>query len=156
MIAEHDSKNGKNLNFELNLIPIFDILSVCICFLLMTVAWIQVGSLDVTQAMGSNVQDKQENAPAVWAYMSSGGKVVFTLKNTSGLPKRLIETTLGGDKGSIKWRAVTERLAMIQKYGPVLRTGLIVPDQSIAYEDIVRLMDEMKKYGIKDMGLSPL
>jgi biopolymer transport protein ExbD len=51
---------------------------------------------------------------------------------------------------------VEGRLSVLQKYGPILRTGLIMPDSSVAYEDIVRLMDEMKKYGIRDMGLSPL
>ena len=151
-----DQPKGKDLNFELNLIPIFDILSVCICFLLMTVAWIQVGSMDVKQAMESEAHDSEESAPAVWATMSKDGKVVLALKNTQALPRKIMDMTIPGSKGGIRWDLVEGRLSVLQKYGPILRTGLIMPDSSVAYEDIVRLMDEMKKYGIRDMGLSPL
>ena len=44
--------NKKHLDFELNLIPCIDLLSVCICFLLLTAVWLQVGSLSVKQAIG--------------------------------------------------------------------------------------------------------
>jgi biopolymer transport protein TolR len=151
------SRNKKGLNFELNLIPIFDILSVCICFLLMTVAWIHIGSMNVSQAMGSNVQDHQEKQPAVWAYLNTDGRVVMTLKNTTGLPHKVTDAVVpGGAGGVIEWNGVAQYLASLQKFGPSLRTGLIMPVRTSSYDDIIRLMDQFKKYGIKDIGLYPL
>lgn len=42
---------GKSGNFDLNLVPFIDLLSVCITFLLATAVWTQIMSLQVDQAI---------------------------------------------------------------------------------------------------------
>ena len=54
----------KDLNFEINILPILDILSVLICFLLLTAVWVQVGTLDTRQAIGDNTSSAGKNPPA--------------------------------------------------------------------------------------------
>ena len=47
-------RGKKGLNAELNLVPFIDLLSMCICFLLMTAVWVQIGVLDVKQGIGTS------------------------------------------------------------------------------------------------------
>ena len=47
------SGRRKSLDAEVNLVPFIDLLSMCICFLLVTAVWIQIGSLQVKQSHGS-------------------------------------------------------------------------------------------------------
>jgi biopolymer transport protein ExbD len=39
---------------------------------------------------------------------------------------------------------------------PTLKTALIQPQAASAYEDIISLMDEIKKKGLTDLGVAPL
>src|SRR5271165_4058861 len=107
-------KTRKDLNFELNLLPVFDILSCCICFLLMTVSWIQIGSMDVNQAIGAKGQAGTENAPAIWAYLNGNGQVVLDVKNAR-VENWMGESVLPGNKaeGTISWNIVSQRIQAI-------------------------------------------
>ncbi len=44
----------KSLDAEINLVPFIDLLSMCICFLLMTAVWMQVGAVQVKQSHGTD------------------------------------------------------------------------------------------------------
>ena len=59
MASVGDSGSGgrKSLDFEINLTPFIDLFSVLICFLLLTAVWIQIGSMDVKQAVGGQTAD---------------------------------------------------------------------------------------------------
>jgi biopolymer transport protein TolR len=150
-------KKKKDLNFELNLLPVFDILSCCICFLLMTVAWIQIGSINVNQAMGAKGQAGTETAPAIWAYLNKGGEIILNVKNAH-VATWMGQSVLAGNKsdGSIAWNTVNQRIQAIRSAVPELKTALIMPTQKSSYQDIVRIMDSFKQTGISDVGISPL
>jgi biopolymer transport protein TolR len=152
------SKSGKrDLNFELNLLPVFDILSCCICFLLMTVAWIQIGSLNVNQALGAQGQPGSEKAPAIWAYLNPNGDVVLNVKNAH-VATWMGESILHGNKtdGSVAWNVVNQRIQAIRNAVPELKTALVMPTTKSPYQDIVHIMDSFKQTGISDVGISPL
>lgn len=58
MASIGDSGGGKRgLNPEVNLVPFIDLLSVCICFLLVSAVWLQVGSVQVKQTLGTVAPD---------------------------------------------------------------------------------------------------
>src|SRR3954471_3297355 len=52
----------RGLDAEINLVPFIDLLSMCICFLLMTAVWIQLGALEVKQSQGTEA----DSATASW------------------------------------------------------------------------------------------
>lgn len=141
----------KDLNFELNLLPVFDILSVCICFLLMTVVWIQVGALQVSQAVGGQSAAETKNPPSVWVTLSSSNDIEFSLRSES----KVISQTVRASQNQIDWKSVTPAILQIAKAGQV-KVALIMPASRSVYADMIRLMDEFKRLGIKDVGLSPL
>jgi len=152
------AKQGKkDLNFELNLLPVFDILSCCICFLLMTVAWIQIGSMNVNQALGAKGQAGTENAPAIWAYLNPNGQVVLNLKNAK-VANWAGESILPGNASdkSISWNIVSQRIQAIHNAVPELKTALVMPTSKSGYQDIVHIMDILRQTGVADVGISPL
>ena len=63
-VAGNSSKGRKkNMNFELNLVPFIDVLSTCICFLLVTAVFINLGSFHTNQAVGSaNANEKPKGS----------------------------------------------------------------------------------------------
>ncbi len=151
------NKAKKDLNFDINLLPVFDILSCCICFLLMTVAWIQIGSINVNQALGAQGQAGTESLPAIWAYLNDNGQVVLNVKNAH-VESWMGQSILAGNPqdGGVAWNIVDQRIQAIRNAIPTLKTALIMPTTKSAYQDIVHIMDSFKQVGIVDVGISPL
>lgn len=142
----------KDLNFELNIMPILDILSVLICFLLLTAVWVQLGTLDVRQAIGDNSASGQ-NPPSIWAVIKTDGSVELSLRDVKVKNREMV---LRPVRGQINWNELAVRLEGIKNQLPDLRTGIIRPEAGTKYGDVIRLMDSMKKIEITDLGLTPL
>src|SRR5690349_13029328 len=102
-----NSKSKKELNFELNLMPVIDILTVCICFMLMTVVWMQVGALQAAQSMGGQPKTAAPNPASVWAHMNPRGEVVLTLRDVPTKERFAREIRLNGVSGNVDWNSLT-------------------------------------------------
>jgi biopolymer transport protein TolR len=144
------SNNKKELNFELNLLPIFDVLSVCICFLLMTVVWVQVGSVDTSQAVGGQSQEETKKPPTVWVTFDDKANLNFSFKNAGSKVK---DFSLKSSKGQINYEKVQ---AQIKGLDQGLEIALLMPAANTSYDSIIQVMDIFKQAGIKDVGISPL
>lgn len=149
------SKKTKHLDFELNLIPCIDLLSVCICFLLLTAVWLNVGAMNVKQAVGGQSADQTEKKPTLWVSMESDGAVQLEAKD-SHLPLRLTKMRVEGREGKPNIEGLSVLLSEIRKTEPLLTTALIQPQAASVYEDIIELMDQFKESGLIDLGVSPL
>lgn len=148
--------NGKkDLNFDLNLIPMIDVLSACICFLLMTVVWVQVGSMQVNQAMGAKSEDQKKNPPSVLVYMDQSGNLELSLKDLERASP-LSKLTLKNQAGQPNWTQFDGFLTRLQARAPEVKTALIMPNGRSNYQDILLVMDGFRRTGIKDVGISPL
>src|SRR4051812_35062080 len=55
--APASSGRRRSLDGEITLVPFIDLLSMCICFLLMTAIWIEIGSIQLHQLVGSQEVD---------------------------------------------------------------------------------------------------
>ena len=139
------SHKNKHLDFEINLIPCIDLLSVCICFLLLTAVWLQVGSLNVKQAIGGQSAAETEKKPQLWVTMGEGGALTLNLKQSRK------PTTL-----KTRLQDLEKSLATLKASEPGLKTVLIQPRLQSEYDEIIVLMDEFKKSGMNDLGVVPL
>ena len=148
--------NKKHLDFELNLIPCIDLLSVCICFLLLTAVWLQVGSLSVKQAIGGQSAAETEKKPQLWVLMGKDGEITLNLKQTAKVPAKLANLTLKGVAGKTNFADVTKAVEQLKTLEPALQTVLLQPQLQSEYEEIVDLMDEFKRAGLTDLGVVPL
>jgi biopolymer transport protein ExbD len=149
-------QSKKHLDFEVNLIPFIDLLSVSICFLLITAVWLNVGSMDVKQAVGGQSQEDTKKSPLVWIRMTPQGDLDLEVQQSSLVPANLRKFRVAQLDNNVNWEALEKALTNLRTVEPSLNTGLIQPTASTAYEQIIDVMDKMKKAGMNDLGVSPL
>ncbi len=149
-------KNKKHLDFELNLVPFIDLLSVCICFLLITAVWLNVGSLNVKQAVGGQSAAETEKKPLMIAVLEATGDVSLEVQESRYVPANLRKFQVQALAGKINSEEIEKILMELKKVEPELRTALIQPKAQTVYEDIVGLMDQFRKSGMIDLGVVPL
>lgn len=151
------SQSKKHLDFELNLIPFIDLLSTCICFLLLTAVWLNVGSMNVKQAVGGQPAAETPKKPTLWVFLGDKGEMTLETRDAQTLPANMRKLKLaGGAEGKSNLQQLAAQLDLMKKAEPELKTALIQPRAQTAYEDIIDLMDQFKKSGLGDLGVVPL
>ncbi len=143
------SQGKKDLNVELNLLPIFDVLSVCICFLLMTVVWVQVGAMKGAQALGGQSVEETKKSPTIWITIDEQKNVLVTYKNSQN--QKPAEAVIKNLSGQINWNQLTKSSLF-----EGMQVALIMPAKNTSYDQVIKVMDLVKANGIKDVGLTPL
>lgn len=146
----------QHLDFEINLIPFIDLLSACICFLLLTAVWVQVGSMDVKQAVGGQPAADTPKKPTLWVNMGADGAVTINVQDSGKVPAKLQKVGIQGVAGKIDFAQLDLAVQQLKTLEPELRTALIQPQAASIYEDMILLMDNFKKQGLVDLGVSPL
>lgn len=157
--VESSGKGRRSLNSELNLVSFVDLLSVCICFLLMTAVWLQVGALQVKQSFGTEGEDKPGydlnvafvGPTEVTVEIRSKGHVVqkASIKGeskdafTEALGKNLDET-ITKLKGSQEIQV-----------SDLIVAAMITPAPSVNYGNLVAVMDSLRKRQIINIGVVP-
>lgn len=145
------SGGKKDLNVELNLLPVFDVLSVCICFLLMTVVWIEVRSIETKQAIGGQSQSETETKPSVWLSIDEKNNIMVTFKSPKSKDKSSLLVAKNGQMDFNKAQTLLTGSASRK-----VESAHILPVKTTKYNQVIRLMDILKQNGIKDIGLSPI
>lgn len=152
-------KAKKSLDFELDLVSFISFLSVCICFLLLTAVWIQIGSINVKQAIGGQSAAETKKVPAIWTKLQAQGKVVIQFQDFPSNITRKLGASLsipGNTEGEINLDLLEEKIADVIVLVPELKTGLVLPQGETKYDHIIQMMDRMKKVGLVDLGVSPI
>ena len=151
------SKSGKgrrkNMNFELNLVPFIDVLSTCICFLLVTAVFVNLGSLHVSQAVGSE-KTKEKPKGTVTASLGSGGAVKIEVKDVKGLKNSTV--TISGEGGKINFARTEEWIKSFSARYVDVKTVMILPNPHSKYDDLIQLMAQFKQSQMDQIGIAPL
>ena len=152
-----EKKIKKSLNTEVDLVAFISLLSVCICFLLLTTVWVQIASMNVKQAVGGQAAGGGEPKPEMWVFFESEGQLKFQLRNS---PKKILRVYNGhkidGKEGSPDYESLGEYLIKLTKDFNQLSMALIRPSKLTKFEDIIRLMDVFRQSGIDDLGVTPI
>jgi biopolymer transport protein TolR len=153
-----NSNNQKESNFDLDLLPVISLMSICICFLLLTAVWTQIGSVNIEQGMGqeSSKESTAEKSASIWIMMKSNGEVSFKMMDGPEMPASLQERSfLIGAAGS-GWPALERHATELKRSLPTLKTALIMPEGRVNYGDVIRMMDRLKMLEIAEIGIAPL
>ena len=142
-------------DYQLDLTPFISLLSVCICFLLLTVTWFQVGALSVKQALGGEPAPSSKKEPSqLWIYMKPTKQIEVHLKRGGrNLSRKRISNT-----EELDWNFQTfhQHIAQLKKKYSDLEEVFILPSSSILYENIVKVMDKLRQEKLMSIGLTPL
>ncbi len=148
-------KHKRHLDFELNLIPFIDLLSVCICFLLITAVWIQIGSMSAKQAVGGQPASETKKSPTMWMYLENNGDIGLDVKDAH-VPAKMARLKVQNKAGKPDYEKITSIVTDLRNLEPQLLTALVQPKAGSVYEDIITAMESVKKAGILNLGVSPL
>ena len=150
------ANNKNDTDYQLDLTPFISLLSVCICFLLLTVAWFQVGALSVKQVMGAGAgagEGKQEDKLTLWVYMRAGNKIEARLKKGN---KAISQRVINPEQEDFDFQKFQQHVSQLKSQQADLNEVFIFPKEKTVYEDIVKIMDGIRQAGIFSMGLSPI
>lgn len=148
------SGKNKDFDYQLDLTPFISLLSVCICFLLLTVAWFQIGALSIKQVMGASSESEQsEDNLTLWIYMRAQNKIETRIKKGD---KAISQKIIASIEDSFDFQAFKKYLIQLKKEKNSLNEAFIFPEGKAVYEDIVKVMDGVRRVGIFNLGLSPI
>ena len=149
-------KHKKPVNTEVDLVAFISLLSVCICFLLLTTIWIQIGSMNVKQAVGGQAAESKPK-PEMWVILNPTGEVKMQLRNS---PRKVMRkfgsNKIDGVDGKPNFTEVESYIANLKSQFGDLSMALIRPAEKTPFEDIITLMDMFRQKGIEDLGVTPL
>ncbi len=143
----------KSMNFELNLIPFIDVLSTCICFLLVTAVFVNLGAFHTNQAVGSA---KSQEKPKGSVTVSLGGKgdIRFEVKDVKGLKNGPV--TISGEQGKINFVRTEDWIKSFSSHYVDVKTVLLMPNPHSKYDDLIQLMAQFKASKMDQIGIAPL
>jgi biopolymer transport protein ExbD len=164
----------KSLDAEVNLVPFIDLLSMCICFLLMTAVWVQIGTLQVKQSHGTeapaadkktyDVDVKFKSATVLVVQLKQGGKIAREIKATGATPEAMMETLRPQFASMVA--SVGHALPAPGAPAPALGqpvalqqtivAGMITPAVGVNYGELVNVMDMLRKNHISNLGVTPV
>lgn len=151
--AQNSTGGKKSIEVDLNLIPFIDMLSACLSFLLLTAVWTFVGTVDTTQAIGSESTAGANNPPSVAVQMDKDNSFEFQLKDTKAAHTKFSVKALAGKPN---WDKIDDLLKSIKSKNPDIKTSVVLTRPEVTYGNTMRIVDALKRAEIKDVGISPM
>ena len=154
------SRRGRSLNADVNLVPFIDLLSVCICFLLMTAVWTQLTSLQVKQTHGTEgaVAEKSDTFDLevrfiedkrIQTQIKRQGRLVKKLEVKAADDPELITLFDQSIKSWIKTQGATTGKQLVG-------SAIITTKTGVNYGLLVHTMDALRRNEISNLGVTPV
>ncbi len=167
MASVGDTGGGrkKGLNPEVNLVPFIDLLSVCICFLLVSAVWLQIGTVQIKQALGTEAAADAKDQFDLTVKFERPFAATVEIKHKG--------TSIGGWKVAADSKdAFTElfnksldekvtALSQAAKANPPLlakdlfASATIVPAPEVPYKSLILAMDALRKHEVVNLAVMP-
>jgi len=151
------SSRRRSLDGEINLVPFIDLLSMCICFLLMTAIWIEVGSIQLFQMFGTEGMDN--NHPIEVEVRMNGqsdyrvqieqqGRVLSAMEIKS-------DATMDAKARVSQFMAQVQNL-ILQSGTEVQVSARVIPNAAVDYGEMISILDILKGYGVSALAVIPV
>lgn len=157
MASSNSSSKGskKGMDFEINLVPAIDLLSVCICFLLLTAVWINLGSLKLEQGVGETNASGGKNMPSLFIEVEASGDLVLSTRDLPAGARGVERAVLSGLSGQVDREKLKMALQSLRSKNPSLETVIVRPKTKVPYGQVIAVIDGLKAEKVKDVGLAP-
>ncbi len=155
----------KSLDAELNLVPFIDLLSMCICFLLMTAVWMELGAVNVKQLMGTEAASQPQNSYEMDVKYLNPQRVEVNLKQTGRKAQKFTVEGSTNEQRLASFRDVLKGLAARlvpsqpgakPQLGSAVSMARVTTAAGVSYGEIVTVMDALREFGIVSLGLVPV
>jgi len=156
----------KSLDPEINLVPFIDLLSTCICFLLMTAVWMEIGALQVKQATGTEAAATTSKSVEMDVRFTSPTKIEVALKGgAKHAPKIVVAdadqtarlTHLNAELANLATTLKLDAKADLKaQMGQLISVARVTTTTGVPYGDLVAVMDLLRDHGIVNLGVVPV
>lgn len=156
------SGRKRSLDAEINLVPFIDLLSMCICFLLMTAVWIQVGSLQVKQSHGTDAAPTTKESLEMSVRMTQANRAEVVLKKSTGAVQKKVAVA-GTDEADFHARMTDAVAAMVKAPSAAagiaqtltVASAMVRTHPEVPYSEMVAVLDVLRKNQIVNIGVDP-
>ncbi len=145
----------KTLDAEVNLVPFIDLLSMCICFLLMTAVWTQLNSVQVKQANGTEGAAQTKQTIDLDAKFIGNGKISLSLKK-AGKNFKTVEVAGVDAPGMPALDTALKSLVSGLPSGEEISAVMLTPRDGVDYGTMVNAMDTFRKNKLVNIGVIPV
>ena len=154
MAAIEDHSGERPVNYELNIVPFIDLMSVCIIFLLLTAVWTQVSMIQIGSSVYAKRTDDQENRPPrpevnLELRVDQRGYIVIVgQENPVSIPRRNIDGQMEYDQ-----RNLILVLKGVKDRYPEKKDAMIALEEDLVYENLIQGMDSLLLSGFPEVAI---
>jgi biopolymer transport protein TolR len=160
------SGRRRSLDAEVNLVPFIDLLSMCICFLLMTAVWMEIGGVSVKQLVGTEAPKDAQNTYEMEIKYMNPQTIEMKLKRAGLRDQVLTVDGATNELRLVKLRAAVTGFAQTlpagtamdikSKLGQAVSAARVTTLAGVSYGEVVTVMDALRDLGIVSLGLVPV
>ena len=152
MDLDSSSKGGKKaLDAAINLVPFIDLMAVTISFLIMTAVWAQIGRLQVSQQANGAPGDATAEPPLAIILLITGQQLQLAVGGVANDPIPFARDA----RGRLELQKLKARLSELKASRPEAVAITLKTEDSVRYDDLVRVIDECIGDGLSAVQVSP-
>jgi biopolymer transport protein ExbD len=152
-VGENGGPGGsRGLCAEVNLVPFIDLLSMSICFLLMTAVWVQTSALEVRQSHGTESRADHESVELTLGFPH---RDVITVDIRKGRSRRSVRLVDASADGRLRRLGAFLEMAFPVSGPGTDATAVLTADARVSYGELVRVMDVLRRHQFGNLGVSP-
>ncbi len=133
--------HGGSQDFELNLAPVIDCMTVLLTFMLASASFLSIGILDAGVAASAATASEQA-PPPVNLSIEIGRDRELLLKVSGKMSKSL---AIGHTSAGYDYESLNRELLAVQARFPETKAVTLSAANSVEYEDVVKTMDSIRK-----------
>lgn len=141
----------KELNADLNLTPFIDLLSTCVCFLLLSAVWVEVGSIEIKQSHGTSAAAEMKEDYDLEVFFSAQDQASLYLKKGGKMVKTFKIAGAGNFEKFIT-NMDTTLVQEVLKMGNI-GTATVSTAGGLNYGNLVSTLDVLRKNKIMNIGV---
>ena len=154
MAAIEENTGKRTVNYELNIVPFIDLMSVCIIFLLLTAVWTQVSMIQIGSSIYGKRTDDQESQPPprpeinLELIVNQSGYTVIVGQDSIPIPR------IQGEEGiEYDQRNLILTLKGVKDRYPDKKDAMIAVEEDLVYENLIQGMDSLLLSGFPEVAI---
>jgi biopolymer transport protein TolR len=145
----------RDINAELNLTPFIDLLSTCVCFLLLSAVWVEVGSIEIKQSHGTAAAAETKESFDLEVFFSSDSQANLYLKKSG----KIVQTFKVSGTGNFETfitnidNTIINQVLKSNDKARIIATATVSTTDSLNYGHLVSTLDVLRKNKIMNIGV---
>lgn len=144
----------KELDVQLNLTPFIDLLSTCVCFLLITAVWIEIGTVEVKQSHGTEAAAQKKESFDLDVVFQSPTVLHLNLKQNG---KRVHNVAVKAETFEAMIEqlntSISTQILGYKNQAIEIAAATVTPRSTVNYGNLISTLDVLRKNKIINIGI---